>query len=265
MRHELTPKITLSIVTHNNSGVVMETLNSLLKYRPENLTDIYVIDNNSTDGTVAALKGLSAKGLHIIESPTNLGFGAAHNLAIKQVESDYHIICNPDIRVDSDVFNGLANIAESDPQVGILVTQMRGIDGELQSSNQQLPTVLDLFLRRFWPKSLKWMVRKRLDWYEMKHLGYDVSYGVQSVCGAFIFCRTSALKEIGGFDERFFLYFEDKDLGIRMRQAGYKTLYVPDVQVTHLWQRAAYKNKKMLQIHLVNAARYFNKWGWKLY
>ena len=130
-------------------------------------------------------------------------------------------------------------------------------------SNTRLPSVLTLFLRRFLPKKLKPLFQKRLDYYEMKDMGYDKTYDVPCLSGAFMLFRRSVLEKIGGFDPRYFLYFEDFDLSRKVNSAGYRTVFYPYVSVTHKWERAQHKNIKMAFIFVLSGIRFFNKWGWK--
>jgi GT2 family glycosyltransferase len=96
----------------------------------------------------------------------------------------------------------------------------------------------------------------------MEDIGYDHAYDVPFVSGAFMCCRTSVLKRIGGFDEGYFLYFEDADLSRRIQQAGWRTVYCPDALVTHQWQRATHRSYVHMRLFVVSAIKYFNKWGW---
>ena len=112
---------------------------------------------------------------------------------------------------------------------------------------------------------LQRIFQKRMEWYENLHLGYDYEYEVPSVSGAFLFCRTNVLKKVGGFDKRYFMYFEDSDLGRQMRNLGYRTMYNPNAEVVHVWQRQNHSSLKMTIVFIRNGIRYFNKWGWKIF
>jgi hypothetical protein len=138
-------------------------------------------------------------------------------------------------------------------------------DGRLQPLNRRYPTVLDLFLRRFMPRTLRPLFKRRMERYDMLDVGYDHSYSVPFVSGAFMACRVSMLKTVGGFDERYFLYFEDADLSRAMQTRGWRTAYCPQSLVVHDWQRAAHKNIKSTIIFSCSAVRYFNKWGWRFF
>jgi GT2 family glycosyltransferase len=99
----------------------------------------------------------------------------------------------------------------------------------------------------------------------MKDKGYDSMYDVESMTGAFMFCRMDILRKLGGFDPRYFMYFEDFDLSRKFQLLGYRTVYYPRATVTHLWERAAHKKLRITFVFIVNMFRYFNKWGWKFF
>lgn len=265
-------KISIVIVTHNNAGIINNCLASLLSAiaKSDFAADLLVIDNQSQDATLATLQNYarnSQYSIRVIENTVNSGFGAGHNLAISQVDSQYHIICNPDIVIpdDTEVINQLAGYMEQHPDIGILCPKLINSDGSLQANNHRHPTVLDLALRRLAPAWLKKRLQKRMDAYLMLDVGYEAVCDVPFVSGAFMFCRTDVLKQVGGFDERYFLYFEDADLCRKIHAAGYRTVYYPEASVIHQWERAAYKNWRMTWVMLVSAIKYFNKWGYRFY
>ena len=262
------PLITLSVVTYNNQGIVLETLESLLAEWPgEHAPAITLIDNHSTDGTAAIVKAFaeSHDGVDCILSEHNGGYGSGHNLALLHTSSRYHVICNPDIRLRPGALSRLADFMEQHPEVGVVSPRFLFPDGRLQPNNHRLPTFTDLFLRRFIPGRWRRHFDRREAHYLMLDIGYEQVCEVPFPSGAFMFCRTETLQRIGGFDEAFFLYFEDVDLALRVRQAGQKTLFCPEAEVIHLWERAAHKSWRMTWVFARSAIRHFNKWGYRLY
>ena len=111
---------------------------------------------------------------------------------------------------------------------------------------------------------LKHLFEKRLKYYEMRDVGYDSIIDVPFVSGAFMFTRMALIKDLCGFDERFFMYFEDVDLCRRVQKTN-RTVYYPDAVVTHRWDRAAHKKLKWMIIFMNSAFHYFNKWGYRLF
>ena len=119
--------------------------------------------------------------------------------------------------------------------------------------------IKNLIFRKFCP--LKKYIDK-LDYkYEMRFSGYDKEMEVPYLSGCFMFIRTEIFKEVGYFDENFFMYLEDTDLSRRINEK-YKTVYYPKVHVNHKFAKGSYVNKKLLMYHIKSAIYYFNKWGW---
>lgn len=263
--------ITLTIVTYNNAKIIGACLDSLMAGCFDKIpapVELQVIDNQSQDATIAVLKDYAKKSAHpikIYENSVNLGFGAAHNLALGTIASDYHIVCNPDIIINSQTISLLAAYMDKHPDIGILCPKLTNADGSLQPNNHRYPTVLDLGLRRLLPLGLQNLLKKRMDAYLMLDVGYENTLDVPFLSGAFMFCRTAVLKQVEGFDGRYFLYFEDADLCRKVHAAGYRTVYYPKASVVHQWERSAYKSLRMTLIMMASAIKYFNKWGYQWY
>lgn len=143
-------------------------------------------------------------------------------------------------------------------EIGHLMPKVFYPDGNIQYLCKLLPTPFDLFFRRFLPE--KW-TRKRMNRFEMRESGYDRLMDVPYLSGCFMFLRVAALKEVGTFDERFFMYPEDIDLTRRIHRK-YRTVFYPEVNIVHHHTRSSYKNSRMMWIHTQNLIRYFSKWGW---
>ena len=141
---------------------------------------------------------------------------------------------------------------DESPDVGMVCPRVLNEDGTDQFLNKRYPSVLDLFIRRFSPRFLHPLLKKRMDHYEMRDVGYDTICDVEVMSGAFMFCRTEVLKALAGFDPRYFLYFEDFDLSRKFQQLGYRTAYYPNSTVIHSWKRAAHINLRMTLIFIAN-------------
>lgn len=251
-----------SLVAYNNPPEMLKvTAESFLK---TNLNvRLYVFDNSSSSELKSAFDGLLVS---YYFNGKNVGYGRANNWCINNAEpSRYHLVLNPDIVIPQGALEELAKFMDGHPDIGIVCPKVFSRDGTLQHLNKRVPTVFDLFLRRCLPAKAVPLFRKRLDSYEMKDKGYDSIYEVPSLSGAFMFCRTKVLKEVGGFDPGYFLYFEDFDLSRKVQQYGFKTIYYPFVSVTHMWERAAHKSLMMALFFVASGFRYFNKWGWKFF
>jgi GT2 family glycosyltransferase len=257
----------VSIVTFNSGAVIGRCLASLAaSLDPNQPVDVTVVDNGSTDDTLEVVTAFvpripSGMQLRLVRSPENLGYGRAHNLVIAGVTERHHVICNPDIIFRENTLKKLGEYLDEHPDVGIVCPAVLNEDLTPQHLNKRLPTVLDLFLRRFLPKVLTPIFRQRLDRYEMKDVGYEREVDVPFVSGAFLFCRAEALRRVGGFDPRYFLYFEDVDLSRSVQRAGFRTVFLPTTSVVHLWARAAHKSPRIALAFIRNGLRYFGKWG----
>lgn len=260
--------ITLSIVTYNGRKIIEEALRSLLHHIPSSFNiQIIIVDNNSTDDTAKFLSeyALLHPIIKVIASPNNVGFGKGHNMAIRESQSSYHIICNPDIIFHKDVLTPLYHFMELNLDIGISSPKILNVDLTLQPLNKLYPTFFDLFLRRFTSQKCQSFFRKRMDHFSMLDKGYDSIIDVPSLTGAFMFCRTDLLKKVKGFDKRYFLYYEDFDLCRKIQNLGFRTVYYPFTDVVHMWERASYKKWKMTYIQIKSSLHYFNKWGWKFW
>jgi hypothetical protein len=260
--------LSAAIVTFNSRNTSGRTLDSILaQAEGASPLKLVVVDNCSTDGTADIVAGYAARyqQISLIRNRHNSGFAKAHNLALARIGSRYHVICNPDIVFSDGALRRLQQFMDEHADIGIVCPRFTYPDGSLQPLNRRYPTICDLFLRRFLPGRLKPVFRKRLAAYEMMDVGYDRDYDVPFLTGALMFCRTDVLKRVGGFDERFFLYFEDADLSRKVQASGLRTVYCHRVSVTHTWERLAHKNWKMAWIFALSAGNYFRKWGWRFW
>jgi len=254
--------INVSIVLFKNDQdlvkkAIYSCVNSVLINR------IYLIDNSPTD-MLSCLATLDSK-IEYIFNNANLGFGKAHNIALKRsIEENipYHLVLNPDVYFEGGVLEELYNFMESDPDVGLVMPKVLYPDGTLQYLCKLLPTPLDLFGRRFLNFGpFKKIVEKRNEIYELRFTGYDKIMEVPYLSGCFMFIRTEVLKKVGLFDERFFMYLEDTDLSRRIHRVA-KTVYYPYVYIYHEYGKGSYKSLKLLYYHIKSAIKYFNKYGW---
>src|SRR6266702_1896590 len=249
-----------SIVVYNNPpDMIRRAIETFLSCSLN--VELHIIDNSPTEALKPYLADLPIT-YHFYGS--NAGYGRGHNKAL-EVCSDikYHIIVNPDIVIAPSTIEALTAFMGANSDIGMVCPKVLNPDGTLQYLNKRYPTVFDLFIRRFLPKSFLPLFQIRLDGYEMKDVGYEEICDVECISGCFMFCGTEVLKAVGGFDDRYFMYFEDFDLSRKIQQLGSRTVYYPHATVTHLWERASHKSIKMTWVFIVNMFRYFNKWGWK--
>jgi len=256
-------RIVASIVTYNSDPADVErAAKSFLKCILSNR--LIIIDNNSRIGYLEHLqKRFDA---HFIQSGANRGFGFGHNIGIKNCPPcDYYLVLNPDIEIHEGTIEKLVTFMDEHHEVGLISPKIINEDGSVQYLNKRLPTVFDLFARRFLPSFMQRIpvIKRRMDYYLMLDKGYDDMQEVPHITGCFMLFRKSVLDKVGGFDENFFMYLEEVDITRRVNQAGFKSLYYPYVCVTHKWARGSYKSLRLTWIHIKSAIYYFNKWGWR--
>ena len=237
--------------------------------RVKSLRKIYLLDNTESTfrkAETAAQKETLAKQfgtekLRYMAMEANLGYGKAHNVALREsayYRTDLHLVMNSDIQVKAEDIDAMHDWMLAHPEVGQLMPKVINSDGSQQYLAKRLPAPIDVFGRRFLPA---WMIAKRNKRYELRDLDLSRPVNAPYLSGCFMLLRTTAAVEAGLFDERFFMYPEDIDLTRRIHR-NYLTLYYPQWTIVHAHEKASFKNKHMLRIHIQNMCRYFNKWGW---
>lgn len=199
--------------------------------------------------------------LQLLLSPGNVGYGRGNNLVIDSVVSDYHIVINPDLFVHADALLAALHFMEENSEVGLLTPAVFGEDGQRHYLCKRHPTLLTMFLRSFSPQWLQSKFGGVIREFEMRDCDYEKSiHPVEYPTGCFMFFRTSALQEIGGFDPDFFLHYEDADIGRRILQIA-RVVYVPRVRVTHQWARDTHRSISAKLITVRSGLLYWWKWG----
>lgn len=258
-------EVSVGIVTYNNSATIAETVTSLLSAaaRYNGKVTIHIRDNGSKDNTLKVIREIAPtrSQLKIHEGGNNVGFGRGHNEIMKWTRAETHIICNPDIIVPINFFERCSSFMSTHLDVGLMSPRMTWADGTLQHSNRRQPTILDLLLRRFAPQLIRTIFKERMDRYAMVDVGYENVIDVPFASGAIMVCRRSALDAVGGFDERYFLYFEDADLTRMLQSKLWRTVFNPKITVIHGWQRASHHNLRMTFVMVASGIRFFLKWG----
>lgn len=247
--------LNVSIVIYKHRFSEMESLIRTLR-GSEIVEKIYIIDNSPVPSC-----DFKQDGLTYIFTGRNIGYGAAHNIALRKTiaaELPYHLVVNPDITMDATILKEMIDYLEKNKNIGHLMPKVVYPDGETQYLCKLIPTPKDLIFRRFLPE--KWTV-KNMNRFEMRNSGYDKIMDVPYLSGCFMLLRTEALKKAGLFDERFFLYPEDIDLTRRIGE-HYRTVFYPFTSVEHHHARSSYKSFGMMLVHSWNLMKYFNKWGW---
>lgn len=226
------PDISIITVNYNVKEFLANSLQSVKKASHNIDIEIFVVDNDSKDGSMEFLKPHFPE-VTFIENKENLGFGKANNQAIKLARGKYTLLLNPDTLLQEDTLEILYQYMENNPETGACGCKILNPDGTFApESRRTVPTVGSaiykaLGLTALFPKS------RVFGKYYMGWKDEDEASEVPVLSGSFMFFRTEVLKEAGGFDERFFMYGEDIDLCYRVKNAGWKIDYIPDTSIIH--------------------------------
>ena len=250
--------ITASMVLYNSDvEEIKRAVSSFLD--TELYIKLFIVDNSQED-SLKELSKLDSR-IEYIFTGKNLGYGRANNLIINKVlsETEYHLVMNPDVYFEKGTLEELYTFMQANEDIGLTMPRVYHYDGTEQWLCKLLPTPKDLIIRRFIPDGKYKDKISRI--YNMWDADYDKQMDVPFLSGSFMFMRSSVLKQVKGFDERFFLYCEDLDLCRRIGQIS-RTVYFPGAKIYHGYQKASYLNTKIMLIHSTSAIKYFNKWGW---
>lgn len=199
--------------------------------------------------------------VQLLLSPGNVGYGRGNNLVIEQIQSDYHLVVNPDLFVAPDALWEALRFLEEHPETGLLTPAVFGEDGERHYLCKRHPTLLIMFLRSFAPKWLQSWFKRTLAEFEMLDCDYDrLIFDVEYPTGSCMFFRTSVLRRIKGFDPDYFLHYEDADIGRRALKVA-RVMYVPAVRVVHQWARDTHRSWVSRFVTIRSGLLYFSKWG----
>lgn len=253
-------KLALAIGAARESGVLRTVHVALVDNSADRAIAAKVVDLGRTR---FADSGVQVSYVH---GHANIGYGAAHNLALHGSGADYHLVLNPDVELAADALLNAVRWMNAHPDVGAIAPQVKRRDGTRDYLVKRKPAVLDLALRGFLPRVGRLLFRSRLDRYEMRDVidadpERDI-VDVAAMSGACMLLRRKAVDQTGGFDPRFFLYFEDYDWTVRLNKVT-RTAYVPSFEVVHHGGGASRKGMRHVGHFMKGGWRYYRKHGWK--
>ena len=225
-------KLSVVIVNYNVKYFLEQCLLSVIRASSHIETEIFVVDNNSSDGSVDYIRQRFPS-VQVIANKDNPGFSRANNQALKIAGGEFILILNPDTLIAEDTFDICIDFMDQHADAGALGVKM--IDGKgnfLPESKRALPTPEVAFYKMFGLARL-FPASHRFGRYHLSYLSKDETNPVDILSGAFMFFRKKVLDEIGYFDETFFMYGEDIDLSYRVLKAGYKNYYLADTTIIH--------------------------------
>lgn len=243
--------ITASIVLFNeNLETLKKTVDSFLETSCKK--KLYLIDNSPKNHLEKHFNHPDIEYLFVDE---NIGFGSAHNLVLKKINSNFHLILNPDVEFSSNVIPTLINELECNSKLVFITPKVIYPNKKIQYVCRKHPTFFDLINRKL--KISKSQIFKN----EYRNQDLEKPFSPEFIHGCFMLFKTDDFKNLGGFDERYFLYMEDADICRKIDKIGKKILYFPRVEVIHQHQKGSSKSIKLFFYHFLSAIKYFLKWG----
>ena len=250
-------KITASIVLHNEKiEILSKAIESFLSISLSK--KLYLVDNSPSDTFREKFKDPTIEYIFVGK---NIGYGTGHNLVLDRIKNNsmYHLILNPDVEFNPIAILNMIQQLEENDVLAMIAPKVIFPNGRHQYSCRRYPKALELIVRRltFLDFLFKPLIAKG------KYLDKDLTksfYG-DYLTGCFQLYRTEDFVNIGGFDERYFLYMEDVDICRKIDEIGKKKLYYPSVQITHILKKESSKNIRLFFTHLNSSIKYFKKWG----
>jgi GT2 family glycosyltransferase len=270
--------LSVSIVLHNSSLELLEravqSLHSSAKVAWEagvlDRVTVYLVDNASQktyrahlDREMVAWPQSEFFTVLYCAQASNRGFGFGHNTVLPLLASDFHLVLNPDVELEGETLRiGLASLLQSE-DIALSSPLVLGTKGEQEFLCKRYPSVLVLLLRGFAPRFVRRLFHQRLAAYEMRDLcSGEQQVNVPIASGCFMLVRTNALRAVNGFNDKFFLYFEDFDLSLRLRAQG-RLVFDPAMRIVHHGGYAASKGRLHLKYFVNSGVMFFNRHGWR--
>ena len=250
-------KISATIVTYNGFAEAKTAADSLLAHTKGAALSLYMVDNASPDGTGKMLQNAEFDApVTVLALDKNVGFGSGHNAVLPLLQSDYHAVVNPDILLTSDALSGICAYLDAHPDVVMATPALRYPDGRAQHTAKRNPTFMALLSRQLPLPFLKNIEKHYLMLDEDLSAPVDVTF----CSGCFFVMRTAVFKEMGGFDEGYFMYVEDADITRKALSYG-RCVFLPQESVQHAWHRDANKKAANFFMQIRSMLRYWRKWG----
>lgn len=228
----MTVDVSIIIVNYNTRAMTLQALESIFCSETDNCYEVILVDNSSSDDSVASIRGLFPC-VQIIENRSNVGFATANNQGIRISSGRYVLLLNSDTRIERGTLQSIIEFMDEQPLAGASGCKVLLPDGQLDPACKRgFPTPLtSLFyvsgVARLCPRSAV------LNRYHMGHLSADDTNAVDAIVGAFMVVRRNVIDQVGLLDEEYFMYGEDIDWCYRIKQAGWQVYYYPQTQIMH--------------------------------
>ena len=250
--------ISIIIVNWNTKDLLRDCLDSIYKTIDPLTYEIIVVDNASSDGSMAMLAAEYPQ-VKIIANKENRGFGAANNQGFAVMEGRYALLINTDAILTAGAVQKLWDFAEANPRAAIVCGQLLNADGSKQNSIAAFPTLLTLAVNT---SLLEYLFPRR---YPSKRYGHAGPLEVDSAIGACMMIRKKALDEVSFFDDRYFFFFEETDMAYAMKRSGWQIYQVPDALIYHLQGQSIGHNARSRIEFYRSRYQFLRKWNGSMY
>lgn len=249
-------ELSVIIVSYNVRDFLRQCLYSVKKASEKIICEIFVVDNNSEDGSVEMIKN-EFPDVFLIANSVNSGFSAANNQAIRKSQGRFILLLNPDTIVEKDTFSKCISFMDSHADSG--ATGVRMVNGEgrfLPESKRAFPSLLTAFFKTS-GLSFLFPYSRFFNNYYLPQINCKNTSLTEVISGAFMFIRREAMNKTGLLDEEFFMYGEDIDLSYRLFRSGYNNYYFPETSIIHYKGRSTARNSFKDILHFYDAMRIY--------
>jgi len=261
--------LSIIILNYKSKGLALNCIKSIKEADLAGLEyEIIVVDNHSQDN-IGEILSWQFPDVKFIQNEKNIGYGPGNNLGLARAQGEYFVIMNPDTIAFPQTFKTLYKFMNDNPQVGVCGPKQYNPDRTVQESCYRWHSLLTPFYRRTVLGNFQF-AKRDLDRFLMTDFDKQSISDVDWLLGSFLFLRAKAMKEIGYYDKRYFLYFEDTDLCRQMWQKNWQVVYNPMAEVIHNHNRASAKTplykfftSPSARAHISSWIKYLIKWGLK--
>jgi len=245
--------LSIIIVNWNTKDLLLQCLESVYQTIKRVEMEVFVVDNGSMDGSIAAAKGRFPE-VKFIQNEINLGFARANNQALSLAKGRYLLLLNPDTQVKKGAIERLISFMDTHPEAGGAGAQLLNSDGSRQNSIANFPSLATELLNK---SLLRWFFPSV---FPGKERNYPEPIEVDSVIGACMVVKRDAIEPVGLLDEGYFLFLEETDWCYRMRRTGWKIYHVPQAEIYHFQGKGVEMEKKKARVEYYRSLyRFFKK------
>lgn len=265
----IAPLVSAIVLNYKSPRDTVGCVQALERQTIADKLEILVVDNHSEDESIGVIRNRLSPLPHVrvLESPQNSGYGRGNDIGMKQALGAYILIINPDNELLPESLETMVMQMEKHPDIGIIAPKLVHEDGTVRDAARSFPSFLDVVIKR----AAATLFPRRMDRYLQRDVDPNKERDIDWVVGACMLVRRELIEKIGGFDPRFFLFFEDMDLCRRAWNAGYRVHYLPKAVAKDKKHRLSEGGiftvllHKTGRIHIKSAFQYFWKWRWTGY